>query len=325
MANSVGGIIEAVDYNSIRNKIIAVLGTGASNSGYGQDARIQSSSVANGSSVTATQWGNLRYDIYNCLVHQNGTTPSIVRVSTGDPVRYGAGHPNNSYDTFSNTITTNRFNLGSGQFSTASLGTTSWSDTWSVSAYVDVTCTWATANDARYFFNSGGQILFLTSKSTGGTSQSVSWYNVVTSAGTQGFGGQIPTSGFSPQNGTNFYRLTSTFQTYHTTTASSPYAANTYRLQAKSNVANNASGTANIVTFRVLLTDGYRDPDDTAPSGPGQRTPPDDVVSGTFTIAASMILPGGVMQPAPATGNFVVKGPRPADGGSITIGSAVLS
>ena len=33
MANSVGGIIEDVDYNSIRNKVIAVLGAGSGNSG----------------------------------------------------------------------------------------------------------------------------------------------------------------------------------------------------------------------------------------------------------------------------------------------------
>lgn len=323
MANSVGGIIEAVDYNSIRNKVIAVLGTGSSNSGYGQDARIQSSSASIGSTVTSTQWGNLRYDIYNCLVHQNGTTPTVLQVSRGDTVRYGAGHPNNAYDTFANTITTNRFNLGSGQFVTEALTNTSSGDiTFYSQAYVDVTYTFNTAEDARFFFNSGGQLRVASSFVASVTkSQTTSWSNLLTSAGTQGFGGQVPTTGFTPMNGTNFFRLTSTFQTYHTTTGSSPYSANTYQLQARSNVANNSTGTASQVIIRVLFSDAYTDP----PGGfPGQF-PPEDSVSGTFSVSTDMIRPSGVMQPAPATGNFTTRGPNTAGGGSTSFGSFVYS
>jgi hypothetical protein len=96
MASSVGGIIEAVDYNSIRNKVIAVLGAGTGNTGYGQDARINSTAVSAGSTVTALQWQNLRWDLYNILLHQNGTIPSITSVNTGDTVRFGVAHPNNA-------------------------------------------------------------------------------------------------------------------------------------------------------------------------------------------------------------------------------------
>lgn len=307
MANSVGGKIEDVDYNSIRNKVITVLGTGAGNSGYGQAARIQSTGVGNGTKVTKAQWDALRWDIYNCLFHQNGSAPTVLTVNRGQKVQYGTSHPNNAYDTLANTITTNRFNLGSGQFSTVSLGSRGSGDiTWYGQAYVDITYTFSSANEARFFFNSGGQLRisssFVPSLSK---DQTNSWASLLTSAGTRGFGGQIPTTGFSPMNGQNFYRLTSTFQTYHTSTASSPYSANTYRLQARSNVANNASGSGNIVYIRVLFTDGYTDP----PGGNPGQFPPEDSVNGRLTVVTDMIKPGGVMQPAPATGNFSVNGP----------------
>lgn len=324
MANVVGGLIEDVDYNSIRNKVIAVLGTGAGNTGYGQTARLQSSSVADGNIVTSKQWGDLRWDIYNCLVHQNGTTPTILQVSSGNTIRYGAGHPNNAYDTLSNTITTNRFNLGSGQFVTENLASRSSGDvTWFSQAYVDITYTFNTSEFARFFFNSGGQLRVTSSFLPSVTKdQTTSWANLLTAAGTQGFGAQVPNAGFgSPLNGTNFFKLTNSYQTFHTSTASGPYASNTYRLQARSNVANNSSGTANIVYIRVLLSDAYTDP----PGGfPGQF-PPEDSINGTISISTDMIRPSGVMQPAPATGNFTTRGPDTAGGGSTSISSFILT
>lgn len=327
MANSVGGIIEDVDYNSIRNKVIAVLGTGSGNLGYGQAARLQSAAVADGNTVTSAQWGNLRFDIYNCLVHQNGTVPSVVQVNSGDTVRFGVGHPNNAYDTLANTLTTNRFNLGSGQFVTEALSSTNTGDiTWLSQIYADITYTFSTAEIARFFFNSGGKLRVTTSFVKSVTkSQTTSWENLLNSAGQQSFGGQLPSTGFSPLNGTNFFRLTNSFQTYYTATASSPYASNTYRLQARSNVADNSSGTANQVFIRVLLNDPYVDPPVGTPPLGGSSVPPEDSVNGTLTITTDMVRASGVMQPAPSAGNFTTSGPNPAGGGTTSIGTFIYS
>ena len=307
MASSVGGIIEAVDYNSIRNKVIAVLGTGSGNTGYGQDARINSTAVSAGAAVTALQWQNLRWDLYNILLHQNGTTPSITLVNTGDTVRFGVAHPKNAYDTLSNTITTNRFNLGAGQFIPSDpLGSKSENFAWSSQAYIDITYTFSTADTARYFFNSGGKIRISSSfAKTLSNSQNIAWELLLAGAGAQSFGGQDPSTGFSPLNGTNFYRLTNSFQTYHTSTSSGDYSANNYRLQARSNVADNSTGTANIVTIRVLFTDGYFDPGPNVPQNP----PPGDSVSGTLTVTSDMIRPTGVMQTPPGVATFTIAGP----------------
>lgn len=306
MASSVGGIIEATDYNSIRNKVIAVLGDGAGSTGYGQTARLNSSAVSAGTAVTALQWGNLRWDVFNTLLHQNGTTPSIVEVATGDTIRFGVVNPNNAYDTLANTLTTNRFALGTGQFVTESLGSRQSTAAWSSQKYIDISYTFSTAATARFFFNSGGLLRITSSRSGGaGTSQNGSWTSLLTAAATQSFGGQTPSTEFSPMNGTNFYRLTSSYQTYHTSTASTPYGANNYRLQASCNVANNSTGTANIVNIRVLFTDGYTDPDVGRPIS----FAPGDVVDGTLTVTSDMIRPSGVMQVPPSTATFTIAGP----------------
>ena len=305
MTSSVGGIIEAVDYNSIRNKVISVLGTGSSNFGYGQDSKIQSSSVSVGNTITALHWQNLRYDIYNCLVHINGSTPSVTTVATGEAVRYGSGYPNNAYDLLANNIISNRFALGTGQYVTESQGSIQKTDSWYSQVECEITCTFPTADEARYFFNSGGQIRISSSR-TGGSSvsQNTAWSNVLTGAGTQAFGGNNPTTDITAVDGGNWYRCGNSYSSpYYTGTSSAPYSANLYRLYAKSNVSNNSTGSANILYIRVLFTDAYFDP------GPEPSPPPGDLVDGTLTVSVETYRASGVMQPAPATGNFTIVGP----------------
>jgi hypothetical protein len=78
---AVNSIIVQADYNSIRNKVIAVLGNGSGNSGYGQQARIVSTAVAEGTKVTINEWANLRFDIINAYKHINGSNPVTAVVS----------------------------------------------------------------------------------------------------------------------------------------------------------------------------------------------------------------------------------------------------
>ena len=60
--------ILTADYNSIRDKIVAVLGNGSGNFGYGQQARIQSTAVSADSRVTVNEWANLRFDVINAYI-----------------------------------------------------------------------------------------------------------------------------------------------------------------------------------------------------------------------------------------------------------------
>lgn len=291
---AIGDLISSTDYNTIRNKIINVMSTGSGNSGYGQTTF--SSSVSSGNTVTKAQWDALRYDIYNALLHQTGSAPSIVTVSAGDVIRFGASNPNSQYSTLSDTATTNRFDLGSGQFVTDALGSQSTSTSWYQSRSVTATVTFNTAEQARFFFNAGGKIRF-TSTRTGGTSvqQNTDWSNLLASVGTQTFGGGTPT--------VNFFNLTSTYQQFYSLSSSSPYAANNYKLEALCNVANNSSGTANVITFRITWTDGYYDP------GPEPSPAPGDLVDGTLSLTMDAVRAYGVLQPTGTAGSFVTVGP----------------
>lgn len=297
---AIGDLISASDYNTIRNKIINVIGTGVGNSGYGQTTF--STSVSAGNTVTKAQWDALRYDIYNSLLHQLGSPPSIVTAATGGVISYGAGNPNTQYDTLADQAISNRFDLGAGQFVTETIGSESYSSSWYSSVSSTVTVTFNTAEEARFFFNSGGKIRFASSRSGGsGTAQNSAWSNLLSSAGTQVFGANAP--------GINFFNLTSSYQTAFNLTASSPYSANIWRIEALCNVPNNSAGTANIVTFRVSWIDGYYDP------GPEPSPPPGDSVDGTLTLSVDSVRASGSLLPS---GSFSINNYQSATVGSIS-------
>jgi hypothetical protein len=332
----VNDIITQAEYNNIRNKVISVLSTGAGTLGYGQPLR--SSAVALGNRVTINEYANLRFDIINAWVHQAGSTPSTVTVAEGNTIRFSAvDAPVTTYDTLADTLIANRFNLGAGQSAVAvpassprSRTYTGGGDIWNSSISCTIDVQWPSANAARFFFNSGGQIRVTSSRTGGsGTTQNTQWTSILSSAGTQSFGGNNPGTGTSPMNGQNWYRLTNSFQTYYTLSGSSPYGSNSYNLQARvTDTADNSGGAAANSQFRVLLIDNYVDPgvapgSSFFPSGGGVGVggggggvqtstpadfPPDDSVDGTFSIAVSLVFATGVLVPSGA-GNFTVTQP----------------
>jgi hypothetical protein len=294
MANGVGQLIEADDYNTIRNKIANVVGTGAGNSGYGQT--VQSSLVNQGAVVTADQWNLLKSDIFNALLHQDGTNPTIVDATVENVIKYGAGEPNFQYNTLADRAIENRFNLGAGQFAVELGATRSETISWSNSVSSTVTVNFNTADQARYFFNSGGKVRF-TSTRTGGsaTTQNSSWTSLLSAVGTRSFDAN--------SQGLNFYNLTSTAQNWIRQTPSGTYSDNEFRINVSCNVTNNSTGTATQLTFEVVWTDSYTDPD--IPGG--QQFAPDDVVDGTLSLDVDQVKPVGVLQP---TGSpFLITGP----------------
>ena len=311
--------INKADYNTIRTKVINVLGTGSADFGYGQPVR--SSAVSESNKVTVNEWANLYYDIVNCYVHQTGSAPTSPSSAVeGATVRYDAAQPNYQYDTFANTIVTNRFNIAGSQSFTTSKGATSttWPGTygsyWNTTISCTVSAFFADANSARYFFNSGGEIRF-SSSLTGSTanSQTIAWTSLLSSAGTKSFGGNKPGTSTEPNDGTNFYRLSNSYQTWTTSTASSPYTSNLWRIQAKANVADNSAGGATQIDFLIQWVDGYTDP--VPGSGrPASDFPPGDEVYGTVSLSVTTLEPTGVLVPA-ASGNFSVSSP------SFTIGT----
>jgi hypothetical protein len=164
----------------------------------------------------------------------------------------------------------------------------------------------SSAANARYFFNSGGEIRFNSSR-TGSTAraQDLAWTNLLTTAATKAFGGNKPTAGVGTLNGQNFYRLTSTFQEWTSTSYSSPYTANRWRITARCrDVANNNLGTSADIEFQSEWIDGYVDP------GNYYLDVPQDVdkVIGTISLTVSTLEATGILQPT-GTGSFAVESP----------------
>ena len=281
MANAKGQEIEAVDFNVIRNKINLVMGTGIGQLGYGQT--VYSNDVATSQQVAADQWNLLRYDLFNARIHQDGTSPTIAQASPGSVITFSSANPNNQYDSQANIATLNKFNIGTGQFAIDSGASVTRSTSWLSSVSCTCTVTFGSADQARWFFNSGGKIRF-TSSRTGGTAsvQNSAWSSLLAGAGTVEFGAATPP-------GINFYSLTNSSQIFYTAGASGAYSGNIYSLSAQSNVANNVNGGATVLQFSILWQDGY------VYSGTGGTSFP-DLIDGTLTLTVDELRASGVLQ-----------------------------
>jgi len=289
-----GTNILASQYVTIQDKAQSLLGTGSGTRGYGQT--VLSSDVFTGNNITKAQWDLIKFDIINIKFHQDGNVPPVVNVNVGDPIGFGPSSPNTNYDILLEDAIVKRFLIAGSQSITSAKASETYSSPWSTQAQATLTVTFADANQGRYFFNSGGKIRFVTSLvGAVPTAQVTAWVNFLNAVGTQSFGADTDPT-------VNYYTLTNSYQTYYQNFLSSSYSANSYKLEARCNVANNSSGTATQIELRVTLLDSYVDPDVAS----GASFPPGDVVNGTLTIAVSELKASGQLQPS---GTFSITSP----------------
>lgn len=255
-----GSEIKVSDYNSLQSRIAQLLGTGAASYGYGQS--INSTELfavpplnpdPTQGIITAAQWDALRIDLINIGIHQTGSIPAIINVAPGNLIGYGSSQAIVNYAALINNYTTNRFEIAASQATISIKATTpTYTGTWFSQASCTATVTFPTSAMARHFFNSGGKIRFTASR-TGGTNtpQNGAWTNLLYAIGAQGLTGNTALS-------SNFYTLTTTYQTVFQRSNSTPYSMNFYRIEARTpGVADNSNGTATVVEFRVTLNDQY--------------------------------------------------------------------
>ena len=284
-----GSDITAAGFKAIQDKAESLLGAGSGSRGYGQT--VQSADYAVGTRIEKAQWDLLRFDITNLRLHQDGSPPPIVTVNVGDVISFGAASPNTNYDTLVETAIANRFNIGPGRTILSVIDTKTYTSSWSTLAQSTVTATFSNANQARYFFNSGGKIRISATRTGGApTQQNNAWTNILNSIAIREFG--AATDPF-----VNFYTLTNVYQTFYLNSLTTSYSSNNYRLEARCNVANNSTGTATTVEIRVSLNDAYIDVD---------PTPPGDVVDGTLSIIFEELKATGALVPS---GTFTITSP----------------
>jgi hypothetical protein len=280
MAYSSSNTITAADYNTFVGTVNGVIGTGSGSKGYGQTAL---STVSATDQITAAHWTALLGAVTTAATHQ-GTTIDIPGASdtgypaTGDTIHafdstVSIGGTSYSYDlsTAITNVDTNFQNVDAAQqTTTATLHTSTRSSAWADNINSEVDVTFADANAARYFFNTGGEIHLTADQPTTSTTQDTNWDTVFdTAMGTikMGFTGTTRTgSGGTPATTIGYYDLTGTYQTIFdgTNIGSGAYSANDVLIQAKT--------ITNGVRFYINFDDQH------SPTAPSTV---DEVVSGT--------------------------------------------
>jgi hypothetical protein len=302
-------------YNNIRNPLVAIIGAGSADSGWNMPIRSSEVSISN--KVSFPGWSNLRFDIINAWIHLYGSAPPLIEATISDKVRANnTNAPYLQYQNFVNNIVANKFgtpHVSQSVTRTTTPGNpadvwareTTWPNgtygsTWRTKISATVTAVWSSATAARYFFNTGGEIRFSTSR-VGGTSnaQGNSWTNLLSSVGIAEFGGAIPNQGTTPSNGLNYYRLTNNYQVWFRKESTTPYSTNYFRILARSpNFSVNTSGQEFRVDFLLEWVDDY------VGSGGVVETGTD----GSIRYAVSTVESFQVLQPA-GSGNLTVETP----------------
>jgi len=257
MTVSIGDVITASQYNALKDGVNKWFGdiyssnTPASlktENSYGW-GNSMAAAVASGNTITADQTNHLINRI-NIGVTQTSAGSAITKVATGATI-LAATH---------NSIEANSAALDSGRFGTSDHTTTSGGSddseirsSWSTSISITATATFATYADARYFFNSGGQLRF-SFDNTGTSADALAWDDLWSSddMGTLIFSyNDIAQTGSRAGNvtsGSGFYELTTTpTEVYNINLDESPYTENDFRASA----SRNSDGTQVIITFTM--------------------------------------------------------------------------
>jgi hypothetical protein len=258
MSYSSGGLIAASDYNGFvgtattSGTINYVWSTGNGQFGYGQTALSQS--AASAGTVTATQWATAINTLNSIYTHQGGSGTGIGAPTSGSLISY--------LSAFSGDVSTansNNLNAASvGSTTTGSVYSASFSaannTTYGPSAFATRTITFASVDQARYFFNAGGYLNLVITGVTNndGTSRSADAVSVIgtylggiTKFGAVGNNGRSGTGGTVNTNNTSigYYSLTTLPVIYtQVTTTSGTYSGDYATVWWKTSSQNGSYG-----------------------------------------------------------------------------------
>jgi hypothetical protein len=285
MAYAQAGTIEATDYNSFingTNQLNRVWATGNGDAGYGQTTI---SEVTAGFEATATQWATLINALNNVRLHQTGSGSGISSVSAGQTINYYSALSTSINSAYSDRL----LYASQGATTTGANFDVTVSSTTGLSSYtVDRTVTFASANQARYFFNAGGQLnLRLSAINSADSGSENSFGRLVTGLGGVGFRNTTNTgrtgSGITLNtNNTALGYRTNVLNTPATivqvTDTTSSYTASTGYLQVYTSSADTTNGSVGLnVVFRTV----YSIADKTW----------DDSMSLTYRMAVDIVFP----------------------------------
>ena len=265
MSYAQGNLIEATDYNTLTggtaasgtpNRLNTVWSTGSGSTGYGQTAV---ANVAVSSTVTATQWASLINSLNSTLTHQSGSGSGISAPVAGNKIDYLSTLQSSITTAYTNRLTfaSNSAVITNVSSLAAYAAWTSTTTTSTLNRSFGARATFASADQARYFFNAGGRLKFNTSavNNLGAGSRSEAVVALFTNLGgiglfaSNGSAGRTGTSGTLGTNltTTGYYQLTTGNVTHVSVTSTTTnYTTDTATITVKTNGlvgSNNDNGT----------------------------------------------------------------------------------
>lgn len=262
-----GNLITVADYNTIVALINAFFGTGTGDRGYGGNstnvalANLATKSI--GTVITNEDWLDLRNAQGDVTAHQ-GTTlpvglPSITDIEDGDDVQAfedqtGPDNPAGEIDSDDNLmlLDDNRLIVSPGNVTVASKLTSVRNTAWSSFIEHEFTVDFGSADDARFFFNTGGQLRISATRTGGGaTGQNANWDSILAAGGTFIFGGVA------------YFALTGAFSSAPpvgqiTTSAYGSYGTNSWTISSRrDDAAGPNGGNGSIIRFKSSFLDGH--------------------------------------------------------------------
>jgi len=273
MTYASGGTIEASDYNgfaggtaaNVSGQLNTVLSTGRGNAGYGQTAVSNVTAVTN--DVTATQWTTLINGVDRVRKHQSGagysnltayTSGQTINVTNNISAALGTAYTSRLTATAQGATVTGATNSPNFTLPNQLAGAT---------YQFSRTATFASADQARYFFNAGGQLNFviISVANNDGTTRSAS---LATLAATNFASKRLGAQDCTAETGTGgtvttdlttnagYYTLTTSNVTKTAiTSTTTTYTGDTLVFSAKSNGVQGSNADAgSVVTLSMDLT-----------------------------------------------------------------------
>lgn len=272
MAYRQGRLILAGDYNLRLTSLLELYDVGSGDFGYGQiDTGGQAAipPVVIDALVTSSEWTAFRDAIDVSAVHQGSTIPlpPISELAVDEVIEAHDFADGNTYS-FDDSLTiarANRLLFAPGSVSIFSNDLNSIRNVlWTTQIQHTFRMTLPTVDDARYFFNSGGEFRWRGSRSGGAASaQNTSWTNLLIAMGTVRMNFTDTTSsGTGTGSSIGYYDLTSIFQLLASEVDVGTYAGNTIEIFGRTVDGPTGPNGDNgrVLEFRALYSDPHTNP-----------------------------------------------------------------
>tara|TARA_B110000503_G_scaffold128818_1_gene200393 strand:+ start:712 stop:1635 length:924 start_codon:yes stop_codon:yes gene_type:complete len=262
--------ITAARINNLQSSIALILGNGSGQNGYGQS--IASSSVNNtGDIVEAADINAIYADILKARVHQVGagdigiaevvqnlntvaeTTSAFVSdagATSIDPDGFKKGVLD--FENLMSQVQVDKSIMHPTQAALEPAIASARTSTWNGLLYHEVAVTFSSADEKRFFFNTGGEIRISANNTGAATPKGLDWNQLCSQIGTIKFGAETTVSTTGGGTTIGNYDLTSTYQDIYqkigSGTYSAVYAGNIYTVKARSEIDTR-------IIFRIEFND----------------------------------------------------------------------